>query len=244
MTIDASVLRDLAPRGHVRVAINYGNAALALRDAATGEPSGISIAMARALGEHLGVPVELVAYDAAGKVTDALGQDAWDVAFLAVDPVRAERLAFSPAYVQIAACYMVHGDSPLHRSADVDAPGRTVAVGKGAAYDLHLTRTLKHATIERRPTAAEAFALFESTPLDAAGGVRRVIERYAATRPHLRVMTDNFLAIDQALCLPRGRDAGADYLHTFVEQMKRSGFVADELSKAGKQDIAVAPPAA
>ncbi|MGO4329543.1 transporter substrate-binding domain-containing protein [Cupriavidus sp. 2TAF22] len=244
MTIDASVLRDLAPHGRVRAAINFGNAALAQRDPATGAPGGISVAMAYALGEQLGLETELVPYDAAGKVTDALADDAWDVAFLAVDPVRADRLAFSPAYVQIAACYMVHAASPLQRPQDVDAPGRSVAVGKGAAYDLHLTRTLKQARIERRPTAAEAFALFESAPLDAAAGVRRVIEQYAATRPHLRVMADDFLAIDQALCLPRGREAGAAWLHDFVEAMKRNGFVADALKRAGKTDIAVAPPAA
>jgi polar amino acid transport system substrate-binding protein len=241
--IDTAILRDLAPHGHFRAAINFANAALAQRDPDSGKPGGVSVALALALGEHLGVSTELVPYPAAGAVVNAMQEDAWDVAFLAMDPVRAESMTFTPAYVQIGACYMVHADSPLRRSEDVDAPGIRVAVGKGAAYDLHLTRSLNHAQLERRSTAADAFALFESVPLDAAAGVRRVVEQYAATRQHLRVMPDNFLAIDQALCLPKGREAGAAWLCEFVELMKRTGFVADALARTGQTGATVAPPA-
>ncbi|MDB5821698.1 MAG: hypothetical protein JWR21_402 [Herminiimonas sp.] len=241
--VNTAILRDLAPHGHFRAAINFANAALAQRDPDTGKPGGVSVELALALGEHLGVSTELVPYPAAGAVVNAMQEDAWDVAFLAIDPVRAESLSFTPAYVQIGACYMVHADSPLRRPEDVDAPGRRVAVGKGAAYDLHLTRALKNAQLERRATAAEAFALFESVPLDAAAGVRRVVEQYAAMRPHLRVMPENFLAIDQALCLPKGHEAGAAWLCEFVELMKRTGFVAEALARSGQAGATVAPPA-
>src|SRR4051812_9602789 len=172
--IHPDAVRLLAPQGRLRAGINFGNAALAQRDAAGGTSTGISVDLARALADALGVPCELVGYDAAGKTMQGMARGEWDVAFLAVDPVRAQELAFTPAYVQISACYMVHADSPLQTSADVDAPGRRVAVGRGAAYDLHLTRSLQHAQIERFATAPEAFAAFESTPLEAAAGVRRV----------------------------------------------------------------------
>lgn len=241
----ADALALLAPGGRLRAAINYGNAALAQRDAHTGQPGGVSIDLARALADELGVGCELVGYDAAGKVTDSLGQ--WDVAFLAVDPVRAERVAFTPPYVRISASYLVRADSPLTTPAEVDAPGRCVAVGKGAAYDLHLTRTLRHARIERRATAPEAFALLERGEADAAGGVRRVLRQYAEGRPHLRVLDGDFMNIDQALCVPREALARAPlrakaWLDEWVEAMKRSGFVADSLARSGQTEASVAPP--
>lgn len=245
MTPDSAAMRLLAPHGCVRAAINFGNAALAQRDPATGAPGGVAVEFAHALADAVGVPCELVAYDAAGKVVDGMERSEWDVAFLAVDPVRAETLAFTPAYVQISACYMVHADSPLRTSGDVDTAGRRVAVGRGAAYDLYLTRTLRHAQMERRPTAAEAFALFETTPLDAAAGVRRVVQRYAAGRPGLRVLEDDFLAIDQALCVPRerliGLETGLVWLDAFVERMKQGGRVAALLQRTGQVDVVVAP---
>ncbi|HEY8360562.1 MAG TPA: transporter substrate-binding domain-containing protein [Ramlibacter sp.] len=241
----AAALRLLAPQGRLRAAINYGNLALARRAADGSEPGGIAVDLARALAAALGVPCDLVGFDAAGKVTD--GMDGWDVAFLAVDPARAERLAFTPAYVQIAACYMVHADSPLRTPADVDAPGRRVAVGRGAAYDLHLSRALQHARLERCATAPEAFALFESQPLDAAAGVRRVVQQYAGSRPHLRVMDEDFLAIDQALCVPRdrlaGQERGLDWLAAWVESAKRDALVAQAVQRSGETGIRVAPPA-
>jgi polar amino acid transport system substrate-binding protein len=246
MSPQSAAVRLLAPQGHVRVAINFGNAALAQRDAATGAASGVAVDIMRALADALGAPCRLVAYDAAGKVVAGLEGGEWDVAFLATDPIRSEVLSFTPAYVQIPACYMVHAAGPLRASADVDAPGRTVAVGRGAAYDLHLTRTLKHATLERRATAAEAFMLFETAPLDAAAGVRRVVQHYAADRPHLRVLADNFLAVDQALCVPRARveglQAGLAWLGTFVERLKQTGFIAQALQRNGQADALVAPP--
>jgi polar amino acid transport system substrate-binding protein len=241
----AAALRLLAPEGRLRAGINYGNLALAQRAGDGGEPGGIAVDLARALAAALDVPCDLVGFDAAGKVTD--GMDGWDVAFLAVDPVRAERVAFTPAYVQIAACYMVHADSPLRTPAEVDAPGRRVAVGRGAAYDLHLSRALQHARLERCATATEAFALFESQRLDAAAGVRRVVRQYAASRPHLRVMDEDFLAIDQALCVPRDRLAGLEpglgWLVTWVESAKRDALVAQAVQRSGETGIRVAPPA-
>ncbi|MFL5311215.1 MAG: hypothetical protein ACJ79H_12255, partial [Myxococcales bacterium] len=76
---------DVAPTGRLRAAINFGNPVLAQRDEATAEPRGVSVDLARELGRRLGVPVDLVGYDAAGKVVEAVKSGAWDVAFLAVD---------------------------------------------------------------------------------------------------------------------------------------------------------------
>jgi polar amino acid transport system substrate-binding protein len=243
--VPADVLKDLAPGGKLRAAINLGNSVLAQTDAATGEPKGVTPDLARELGRRLGVAVEFITFDAAGKVFDAAKSGAWDIAFLAIEPVRAAEIEFTAPYVLIEGTYMVPAASPLHTVADVDRPGIRIAVGVGSAYDLYLTRTIKNATIVRAAAGGgrEMIDLFVKDKLEVAAGVRQPLAAYAATHPQVRVMDGRFMDIRQAMGTPKGRSAGARYLAAFVEDVKASGFVADAL-KRSNQSAAVAPPAA
>jgi polar amino acid transport system substrate-binding protein len=234
---------ELAPTGTLRAAINFGNPVLAQRDPATGDARGVSVDLARELGRRLGVPVVLVTFDAAGKVFDALKTGAWDVAFLAIDPARATEIAFTAPYVVIEGTYLVPVDSPLRAIEDVDREGVRVAVGNKSAYDLYLTRTLKRAQLVRVPTSPEAIDLFLKDKLEAAAGVKQPLVQFAKTHPNVRVMEGRFMAIEQAVGTPKGREAGLRYLRGFVEEMKASGFVARGLEKSGQGDATVAPRA-
>jgi polar amino acid transport system substrate-binding protein len=240
--ISADIVAALAPQGRIRAAINYGNPVLAQQDPATGEPRGVSAALARELGRRLGTPVEFIPYDAAGKVFEALKTESWDVAFLAIDPVRASGIDFTAPYVVIEGTYVVPADSPLSTIEAVDRPGIRIAVGRGSAYDLYLTRALKQAERVEAPSSAAALDLFLSDRLDAAAGVRQPLLAFAASHPGLRVLPGRFMAIEQAVAIPKGRPAGARYLRGFVEEMKASGFVERALAESGQGDAAVAPP--
>jgi polar amino acid transport system substrate-binding protein len=243
-TAKADALKDLAPGGKLRAAINFGNSVLAQKDPATGEPKGITPDLARELGRRLGVPVEFATYEAAGKVFDAVKTGAWDIAFVAIEPVRAAEIEFSAAYVIIEGTYMVPKDSALKTIADVDKPGVRIAVGLKSAYDLYLTRTIKNATI-LRATAGGGRAMidmFLNDKLEVAAGVRQPLVAYAKDHPDMRVMDGHFMEIQQAMGTPKGRTAGAEYLRAFVEDVKASGFVAEALKRSG-QSAAVAPPA-
>jgi polar amino acid transport system substrate-binding protein len=241
--VPADVMNDLAPAGNLRAAINFGNTVLAQKDPASGEPRGVSVDLARELGRRLGVPVELVTFDAAGKVFDALGADAWDVAFLAIEPVRAAQVSFTAPYVVIEGTYLVPVNSPLRAIGDFDRDGIRIAVGNKSAYDLYLSRTLKHAQLVRAPTSPAAIELFVRDRLEAAAGVKQPLVQYAQSNPGVRVIDGRFMAIEQAMGMPRGRAAGARYLGQFVEEMKASGFVARALQRSGQGDAVVAPPA-
>jgi polar amino acid transport system substrate-binding protein len=234
-------LRDLAPSGEVRAAINLGNPVLAGKDAATGEPRGVSVDLARELGRRLGVPVRLVTFDAAGKVFEAAKAGAWDVAFLARDPARATEILFTSPYVIIEGTYLVPEASPFRAIEELDRPGVRVAVGKGAAYDLFLSRTLKHAQLVRADTSAGAVDLFVREGLDAAAGVKNPLAAYAAAHPGLRVIPGRFTAIEQAMGTLRGRAAGGAYLEAFVAAAKAGGLVAAALERHGQRDATVAP---
>ena len=237
--IPAQVLEELAPQGVLRVAINYGNPVLAQKGE-DGLPQGVSVALAKALAQELGVQAQLITFDAAGKVFAALEQKTWDVAFLAIEPVRAEQIAFSEPYVIIEGTYLVAADSPYVHVDDLDQPGLKLAVGKGAAYDLFLSRTLKHAQLERAETSAGAVELFLARSLDAAAGVRQPLQQVAERDPRYRVLESTFTEIRQAMAVPRPCVAGAAYVRDFVERKINEGFVRAALAGSGQSDVTVA----
>ena len=240
--VPGDVVTELAPGGRLRAAINFGNSVLAQKDPVTGEPRGVSADLARELGRRLEVPIEHVAFDAAGKVFDALARGAWDIAFMAIDPVRAAGIAFTGPYVVIEGVYVVPSCSALRTVEDVDRDGVRIAVARGSAYDLYLSRAIRHARLVREQSGPEALAAFLRDRLEAAAGVKQPIVAFAREHPELRVIPGRFMAIEQAMGTPRGRENGVRYLRRFVEEMKASGFVADALARSGQGDAAVAPP--
>ena len=240
--LPANVVTELAPSGKLRAAINFGNSVLVQKDPATGEPRGVSPALARELARRLGVPVAYVAFDAAGKVFDALQSGVWDIAFLAIDPARAAGIDFTAPYVVIEGTYAVPLNSPLRAIADFDRDGVRIAVGRASAYELYLSRTLKHATLIRESSGADAFDLFLKDKPEAVAGVKQSLVAFAKTRTDMRVIPGRFMQIEQAMGTPKGRAAGVRYLREFVEEMKASGFVADALAKSGQTDAVVAAP--
>jgi polar amino acid transport system substrate-binding protein len=238
----AEIAKELAPSGTLRAAINFGNPVLAQRDANTREPGGVTVDLARELARRLNVALELVPFEAAGKVFEALKNNGWDIAFLAIEPVRAAEIAFSAPYVIIEGVYLVPQNSKLRRIDEVDREGVRIGVNKGSAYDLFLTRTLKHAQLHRGENGIE---LFRKEGLEAAAGVKQPLVEYAKNHPDVRVMDGRFMEIRQAVGTPRvrleGREAVPHYLHAFVEEMKASGFIAQALARSNQPDAAVAP---
>ena len=233
--------KDLARSGKLRAAINFGNPVLAQRGP-DGEPRGVSAALARELAKRLIVPVDFVAFEEAGKVAEAAAKDKWDIAFLAIDPTRANAIDFTPPYVLIEGTYLTPANSSLHKVEDVDKDGIRVAVAENSAYDLYLTRNLKNAKLVRGVNTAAAVADFEQGKTDVLAGVRQPLDTYARNHPGTRVMEGRFMSIRQAMCSPKGRETGARYLSDFIEEMKRSGFVERALAESG-QSATVAPAA-
>lgn len=234
-------MSPLAPTGRLRAAINIGNPVLARAGRDGGEPEGLSVDLARRLGARLGLPVDLAVHGSARGINEALDADAWDLSFMAADPERAARIAFTAPYLSIAASYVVRVGSPFRACADLDRPGLRVAAGNKAAYDLHLTRTLRHAAIERAPDQGSALRLFDEGGLDAGAGVRQALDAFAAGRPDLRVLPDSFLAIGQCMAVPRLRGAeAARVVADDLAELEASGELRAILERHGQRGPAVA----
>jgi polar amino acid transport system substrate-binding protein len=239
--VPAAAVSDLAPTGKLRAAINLGNPVLAGRDAATGEPCGISVDLARELARRLGVAIAFVPYDAAGKVVEGLKARAWDVCFLAIDPVRAADISFTAPYAVIEGVYLVAEASPIRTNAEVDRAGARVGVIVGSAYDLFLSRELKKAKIVRAATSDAVMDLWVAGKLDSVAGVKPQLEADARRIPGLRMLPGRFMAINQAMGTPRGREAGVKYLYDFMDEMKASGFVAQAFARNRIAGASIAP---
>ncbi|MBL8320595.1 MAG: ABC transporter substrate-binding protein [Burkholderiaceae bacterium] len=244
MSISTEVIQAFAPTGALRASINLGNPILAGTDPATGAARGVSVDLAREFAKRLGVPVELVVFDAAAKSVQAVTDEQADIGFFAIDPLRGAGIAFTAAYVLIEGCYLVRNDSPLQSNDEVDRAGRTVVVGKGSAYDLFLTRELKQATIVRSLTSPTVVDTFVEQRADVAAGVKQQLEGDAQRIGGLRLLPGRFMVIQQAMGVPKSRGAGAAAcLSAFVEEMKASGFVAAALRRHGIEGASVAPAA-
>jgi polar amino acid transport system substrate-binding protein len=240
---DSSAARaELAPGGTLRVGINFGNALLTRKDVATGAEGGIAVDLARELGRRLGVPLTIVPYTSAGAMADGAKSGAWDVAFLATDPGRSADIAFTAAYLEIDSTYLVPAGSSINTMADVDRPGVRIAVSEKSAYDLHLSRALKQATLVRIPGVDASVKMFFTDKLDALASLKPVLVELAEQHPGSRVLDGAFTSVQQAVGTPQGRSAGAAYLRSFVEEAKATGLVARVIQRNGIRGVTVAPP--
>jgi polar amino acid transport system substrate-binding protein len=245
MTIEriAAARADLAPTGCLRVGLNYGNFLLVARDPASGAFSGIAFDLATELAQRLGVPFEIVAYDTAGKMADAVKSGAWDVAFLGAEPARAGEIAFTAAYLEIESSYLVPAHSPIRTIAEVDRPGVRIAVAEKSAYDLYLARNIQHATLVRAQGIDASYRMFVEQKLDALAGLRPRLVKDAETLPGSRILEGRFTAVQQSIGTPRSRAAGAIFLYAFAEEAKASGRVARAIEANGVRGVSVAAAA-
>jgi polar amino acid transport system substrate-binding protein len=238
-----ALLSELAPHGVLRAGINLSNFLLVTGRSAAGDPEGVAPDMARAIAARLGVPVVYVPFPKPGELADAAGTDTWDIGLIGAEPARAEKIAFSPAYVEIEATYMVPPGSPLQTVADVDQPGIRIAVTARAAYDLWLDRNIRHATLIRSASLDSAYDQFAADRLDALAGLRPRLLSDVTRMPGARILDGQFTAVQQAVGTARANTEGAAFLRAFVEEAKASGLVASLIERHHVVGLSVAPPA-
>lgn len=242
MSADSSLAREFAPSGRLRVALNMGNPVLAHSKTSSERPAGVTIDLAREFAGLLDVQAEFQEYGSAALAGGALVDGLAEVAFLAIDPKRAERIHFTLPYVEIEGCYLVRNDSRLQVNAAVDQPGTTLVVGEGSAYELFLSRTLKHAALIKVSTSeAVVQEMLTRSDAHAAAGVKQQLQADAARLGGVRLLPGRFMVIQQAMGMRRGGSAAAvRFLDSFIEAQKRSGFVANALSRHGIEGATVA----
>jgi polar amino acid transport system substrate-binding protein len=239
----AEVRAQLAPHGVLRAGINMSNFLLVTGQSAAGDPEGVAPSMARAIADRLAVPVQYVPFPKPGELADQAGRDVWDIGLIGAEPARAEKIAFSAAYAEIEATYMVPPGSALKTIADVDQPGVRIAVTARSAYDLWLERNIANATLVRSNSLDAAYEQFAAEKLDALAGLRPRLLSDVARMPGAAILSGGFTAVQQAVGTARANVTAATWLHAFVEEAKASGLVARFIEQHKVKGLSVAPPA-
>jgi polar amino acid transport system substrate-binding protein len=233
---------ELAPTGVLRAGINLSNFLLVTGKSAAGDPEGVSPDMAAEIAKRLGVPVKYVPYKTPGELADMAGTGAWDIGLIGAEPQRAEKIAFTAAYCEIEATYLVPAGSPLKAIADVDKSGVRIAVTGRSAYGLWLDRNIKNATLVRSDTLDSAYDQFVRDKLDALAGLRPRLLSDVKKLPGARILDGQFTAVQQAIGTARKNEAGAAFLRKVVEEAKASGLVAQLIARHKVIGLSVAPP--
>jgi polar amino acid transport system substrate-binding protein len=237
------ILAQLAPTGVLRAGINMSNFLLVTGRSASGDPEGVSPSMARAIADRLGVPVKYVPFPKPGALADAVNTDSWDIGLIGAEPQRAETIAFTAAYAEIEATYMVPAGSPITSIEQVDQPGVRIAVTDRSAYGLWLDRNIHKATLLRTETLDSAFEKFRDEKLEALAGLKPRLLTDQATLPGSRILDGQFTAVQQAVGTSRRNAAAAAWLADFVEEAKASGLVAKFIEQHKVRGLSVAPAA-
>jgi polar amino acid transport system substrate-binding protein len=240
--VPQDVLGELAPTGVLRAGINLSNFLLVSGRSPAGEPEGVAPDMAREVALRLGVEVAYVTYARPGELADAAGTGVWDIGLIAAEPARAEAIAFSPAYAEIEATYLVPAGSEITAIHEVDRPGVRIAIAARSAYDLWLVRHLQSAELLRAPSLDASFDLFVSEKLDALAGLRPRLLQDGEKLPGARILEGRFTAVQQAVGTAKANEAGARFLRDFVEQAKASGLIARLIERHQIRGLSVAPP--
>jgi polar amino acid transport system substrate-binding protein len=233
---------ELAPTGVLRAGINLSNFLLVTGRSAAGDPEGVAPDMARAIAAELGVPVEYMPFKTPGELGDQVGNNVWDIGLIGAEPQRAEKIAFSAAYVEIEATYMVPAGSAVKSIADVDRKGVRIAVSARSAYDLWLVNNIKNATLVQVSGLDAAFQKFMTDKLEVLAGLRPGLLKDVEKAPGLKILDGKFTAVQQAVGTAKANLAGAAFLADFVEKAKKSGLVAELIERHKVKGLSVAPP--
>jgi polar amino acid transport system substrate-binding protein len=246
MTTDLSSLRSaFAPTGVLRASINLGNPILASK--APENPQGVkgvSVDLANEWARRLGLELKLVVNTTAAASVQTVREEKADIGFFAIDPLRSDGIGFTAPYVLIEGSYLVPQHSPLQANEEVDQKDIRIAVGQGSAYDLYLSREIKHAELVRAPSSPTVVDVFVQQMLEVAAGVKQQLEADMLRYSGYRLLPGRFMVIQQAMGLPASRGETARLaLAAFVEDMKASGQVAEAMRRHGIQGASVAPAA-
>jgi polar amino acid transport system substrate-binding protein len=239
VTPSSAVVAELAPKGVLRAGINLSNFLLVTGRAANGDPQGIAPDMAGEIAARLKVPLQLIPYESPGKLADAVAD--WDVGLIGAEPARAAQIAFSAAYLEIEATYLVPAGSSIRSVDEVDRKGVRIAVADRSAYGLYLDRSIKNAELMRVAGLDASYELFVREKLDALAGLRPRLLKDVQKLPGARILEGRFTTVQQAVGTPKARVASAAFLAAFAEEAKASGLVARLIERHGVRGVTVAP---
>jgi polar amino acid transport system substrate-binding protein len=234
---------DIVQTGKLRVGIGLANLVSSIKDPATGELRGVAADLARALAARIKVELQPIEYTRPGLVLEGASANAWDVAFLVLDPSRNNDADSSSPYMESDFTLLVPAGSAIHKFADADQNGIRIGVPRGDAVDLRLTRLVSNAVLVRVDNQGAGADLLRAGQVNAYAAPRPALLEMSSRLAGSQVLEDSFATISFAAFVPKGHDEHAAYIGEFLEEAKGSGLIKRFIDAAGLRGIKIAPPA-
>jgi polar amino acid transport system substrate-binding protein len=235
---------DLAPTGTLRATFIGNNPVQGRVDAKTGAVTGPCPDIVREFGRRSGIPVVVTPLADANRVLESVVAGKADIGCLAIEAARATQVDFSDPYLLSGSAYAVRADSPIKTSADVDRAGVTVGAVSSQSQGVWVHENLKAARVHALPVVppnSELATLLTSRTVDAFAANRTRMEELAAAFPGIRVLSDNFMSVGQAIVVPKGNRARLAEVNRLLSEVRASGFVKASIDRAGISGVDVAP---
>jgi polar amino acid transport system substrate-binding protein len=243
LAVDPGV-SDLVQAGKIRTALflpQYTN------DPVTGELRAASMGIvgkeiAGALAARLGIEVQMVGYPTPPAVVECLKTKMCDIAFLGIEASRTTQVDFSNPVVLFDYTFLVSSPSKINNVAEVDRPGVRIAVVRGHASTVALSRIVKHAELVNADVPTAAFELLRTGQADAFARARDELLNYSDKLPGSRVLDGTYGVNRVAIAIPKGKAGWLTSINEVVEETKASGLVQRTIDHAGLRGFRAAPP--
>lgn len=237
----ADALKDeIAPTGKLRVAIAISPAGGAFWSTKTANGyAGVPVDLGREMAAQLGVPVEYVVHLNSGQITDAAGNNTWDITFLPKDPERETRMTFGPIYEVADATYIVRPGSKIVNFATLDQEGVKVAAVNNTTTMRGAIAHLKHARVTGYQTYDEIFHLLENGEVDAFALSRDQLIAMAKQIPGTCVLDETFKQTVTAVAVPLNHPLAAAFATKFMTDAIANGTLRKAYDNNGLKDTPI-----
>jgi len=190
-----------------------------------GNPDGVSVQLAKELGKALGRPVEIrnMAFDG---LIPALKTGKIDliISSMTATTERARSIDFSDPYLSTGLCLLVRKSLPVNTIAELDQPGRTIAVKKGTTGHSYAAANLKNASL--LVLDKEAAAVLEVVQGKADAFIydqMSTYKNYQRNKETTRAILKPFQTESWAIGIRKGNDELRGKINRFLADFRRSG---------------------
>jgi polar amino acid transport system substrate-binding protein len=237
----ASLKDEIAPTGKLRVAIGISPAGGAYWSTKTeaGGYAGVPVDLGREMAAQLGVPVDYVAFQNSGQITDSASNGSWDVTFLPKDPERETKMSFGPIYEVADATYIVKAGSSVTNFEALDQPGIKVAAVNNTTTMRGASAHLKNAKVTGYQTYDEIFGLLKSGEIDAFALSRDQLNAMAKKIPGTHVLDETFKQTVTAVAVPLDHPQSLAFAAKFLTDAESNGLLRKAYDNNGLKDTPI-----
>src|SRR5258706_9638038 len=222
---------ELAPTGKLRVGLIAVNPIFVTPNTPPGVTKGIAVDIAGQLAARIGVPMEPLRYPTVGALVESAGKGEWDIAFLAIDPERAEAMNFTAAYMYSENTFLVPAGSTARGIEDLDRPGKTIAILARSAQEIWLKKNAKSATLVSASSPAAAYQMLREGKVDAVTSVASLLAEGSKQVPGSRVLATSYVDTPIGMAVAKGRPAAYAFAYQFIADLNTTGTVRDGIAR-------------